>query len=137
MFAAIAIAGFACSRDPLIDPADAALVTAGREVYARHCAICHGAALQGEPNWTQRKANGRMPAPPHDASGHTWHHPDDVLFRITKFGIAEFAPADYESDMPGFAGVLSDTEIGAVLAYIKSTWPDDIRDKQREISAAE
>jgi mono/diheme cytochrome c family protein len=29
----------------------------------------------------------------------------------------------YESDMPGFEAV-SDAEVHAVLAYIKSTWPD-------------
>jgi mono/diheme cytochrome c family protein len=63
-----------------------------------------------------------MPAPPHDESGHTWHHPDDMLFDITKHGIARYAPPGYQSDMPAFGGVLSDDEIRAVLAFIKSHW---------------
>ena len=64
-----------------------------------------------------------MPAPPHDESGHTWHHPDAVLFAITKNGlVAPNAPQDYESDMPAFAAKLTDDEIWAVLAYIKSHW---------------
>jgi mono/diheme cytochrome c family protein len=29
--------------------------------------------------------------------------------------------------MPAFAGTLTDEEIAAVLTYIKSTWPEDIR----------
>lgn len=64
-----------------------------------------------------------MPAPPHDESGHTWHHPDQLLFAIVKGGLVPpYAPAAYESDMPAFAGKLSDEQIWAVLAYIKSHW---------------
>ena len=64
-----------------------------------------------------------MPAPPHDESGHTWHHADGVLFAITKRGLVPpHAPVGYESDMPAFGGKLSDEEIWAVLAFIKSHW---------------
>jgi mono/diheme cytochrome c family protein len=95
----------------------------GQQIYAQHCAACHGAKLEGQPNWRQRLPNGRMPAPPHDESGHTWHHPDSVLFGITKQGLTPpYAPPGYESDMPAFAGMLSDDEIRAVLAYISSHW---------------
>lgn len=109
------------------DPNDAAQVAQGKAVYAEQCASCHGAQLEGQPNWQSRKPDGRLPAPPHDASGHTWHHPDADLFKITKQGIAAFAPAGYESDMPAFGGVLSDSEIWAVLAFIKSSWPEETR----------
>lgn len=37
----------------------------------------------------------------------------------------KYAPAGYESDMPAFGGILSDDEIRAVLAFIKSTWPEE------------
>jgi mono/diheme cytochrome c family protein len=80
--------------------------------------------------------SGRLPAPPHDASGHTWHHPDGVLFRIVKQGI-EAVGGGYESDMPGFGDILSDAEIAAALAYIKSTWPDRERSYQERVSEAE
>src|SRR5215470_2108104 len=69
------------------DPKDAALVARGAAVYSQYCASCHGAHLEGQPNWRERQPNGRLPAPPHDASGHTWHHPDNDLFEMTKHGI--------------------------------------------------
>jgi mono/diheme cytochrome c family protein len=123
------------SSAPRADPANAAQVALGRTVYDRHCASCHGAKLEGQPNWRDRLPNGRMPAPPHDDTGHTWHHPDGVLFGITKEGLVpgKFAPRGYASDMPGFGGVLSDDEIWAVLAYLKSAWPPREREYQREI----
>ena len=105
------------------DPRDAPNVALGRTVYAQYCASCHGAKLEGQPNWRVRLPNGRLPAPPHDESGHTWHHPDRVLFAITKNGlVAPYAPKGYESDMPAFGGKLTDEEIWVVLAYIKSHW---------------
>jgi mono/diheme cytochrome c family protein len=107
-----------------------ALIALGQGVYRKHCASCHGRNLEGEPNWRRRKANGKLPAPPHDASGHTWHHGDKLLFRIVKRGTAAIAPAGYKTDMPGYAGVLTDREIRAVLAFIKSRWPLEIRRKQ-------
>jgi mono/diheme cytochrome c family protein len=76
-----------------------------------------------------------LPAPPHDETGHTWHHPDDQLFAITKFGPAAVAGLnDYQTDMPVFEGVLSDEEISAALAYIKSTWPAEIRARHDDIN---
>ena len=109
-------------EDARADPGDAAKVALGEKVYAANCASCHGARLEGQPEWRRRLPNGRMPAPPHDESGHTWHHPDDLLFGMTKYGVARYAPPGYESDMPAFGGKLSDEQIWAVLAYIKSHW---------------
>jgi mono/diheme cytochrome c family protein len=119
---------------PRIDSDDKAQVAQGQTVYAAQCARCHGANLEGQPNWRERMANGRLPAPPHDASGHTWHHPDAVLFGITKHGLGPYAPAGYESDMPAFGSVLSDEQIAAVLAYIKSRWPAEIRARQAHVN---
>lgn len=101
----------------------------GQSLYLMRCAACHGAGLQGQPNWKEPLPSGRMPAPPHDASGHTWHHSDQELFTIAKDGLGAVVPG-YESDMPAFRAVLSDDEITAVLAYIKSTWPKQERDYQ-------
>jgi mono/diheme cytochrome c family protein len=108
---------------PRADPRNAAKVAAGGKLYAQHCASCHGVNLEGQANWRRRLPNGRLPAPPHDESGHTWHHPDRVLFGITKNGLLPpYAPKGYESDMPAFGGKITDEEIWAVLAYIKSHW---------------
>jgi mono/diheme cytochrome c family protein len=110
------------------------VIAQGRQVYEAHCAACHGAELQGQPDWRTALPSGRLPAPPHDASGHTWHHSDAVLFRIVKEGTAAVVGGGYESDMPSFGDVLSDAEIQAVLAYIKSTWPARERSYQESVS---
>jgi mono/diheme cytochrome c family protein len=109
--------------DARADPRDAAKIARGATVYAEHCAACHGTKLEGQPEWQRRSPNGRLPAPPHDESGHTWHHPDSVLFGITKRGLVPpYALPNYQSDMPPFGGKLSDADIWAVLAFIKSRW---------------
>jgi S-disulfanyl-L-cysteine oxidoreductase SoxD len=112
------------SGNPLtIDPGDAKLVARGRVLYEKSCASCHGAKLEGQPEWQTRLSNGRLPAPPHDDAGHTWHHTDQVLFDITRHGLVPpHAPAGYQSDMPAFKSILSDDEIRAALAYIKNHW---------------
>ena len=122
--------------DARADPRDAGKVALGAGIYAQHCAACHGAKLEGQPNWRVRLANGRLPAPPHDESGHTWHHPDRVLFAITRNGLVPpHAPPGYESDMPPFGGKLSDEEIWAVLAFIKSHWnSSEVRDLRAEMT---
>lgn len=137
---AIVLALAACTESPApddgarADPRDAAKVAMGAKVYARTCALCHGARLEGQPNWRTRFPNGRLPAPPHDASGHTWHHPDHVLFAITKNGaVPPHAPAGYASEMPAFSGSLSDEEIWSVLAYIKKQWPAEVHSARAEM----
>ncbi|MDQ6684468.1 MAG: cytochrome c [Pseudomonadota bacterium] len=141
VFGALLLAVAGCDRGSAtgvtLRPDDAEVVTAGKANYAARCASCHGVAMEGQPQWRQRDARGRFPAPPHDASGHTWHHPDDLLFKLTKYGVAKASNLrDYESDMPAFEGVLSDAEIVAVLSSIKAQWPADIRQHQEEMNAA-
>jgi len=104
-------------------------VSAGQVVYNNACASCHGAALEGQPNWQKRSSTGYLPAPPHDETGHTWHHPDQMLFEFTKYGPQRYAGADYKSAMPAYEGKLSDEEIWNVLAFIKSQWPAEIQEK--------
>lgn len=107
----------------------------GQHVYEANCAACHGVNLQGQPNWQSPGADGFMPAPPHDETGHTWHHPTDLLFAITKYGVAEASSLEgYESAMPAYGGILSDAEIIAVLAYIKSRWPHELRSRHDELN---
>jgi mono/diheme cytochrome c family protein len=108
----------------------------GRSLYETNCASCHGAQLEGQPDWMSRLPNGRLPAPPHDETGHTWHHSDAQLFRIVKEGLAAIAPG-YETDMPAFADRMTEDEIRAVIDFIKSTWPDRERDYQRSRSEAD
>ena len=121
--------------DIVLAPEDGPLVVLGENLYIQECAACHGSDLEGQENWQERLPNGRLPAPPHDASGHTWHHPDQLLFELTKYGSAAVVGGSYESDMPGYEGTLNDREIIAVLSFIKSRWPAQIRDRHDQINA--
>lgn len=124
------ISYFGSGSPGAIDIGDATLVARGEQIYARECASCHGKDLQGQTaNWRQRLADGSLPAPPHDESGHTWHHPDQVLFEVTKFGRLGSAPVTVPSKMPAFEDKLSDRDIWAVLSFIKSRWPPGIVDR--------
>lgn len=124
------------SEPPLLRPDDARLVSSGAEVYATACASCHGTELEGQDDWRRRDEAGYLPAPPHDETGHTWHHPDRMLFEMTKYGLERFAGDDYRTRMPAFADSLSDEEIVAVLSYIKSRWPAPVRRRHDRINEA-
>lgn len=102
----------------------------GRTLYLENCAACHGVNLEGQPDWIARLPGGRLPAPPHDATGHTWHHSDAQLLRITRDGLAAIVPG-YRTDMPAFGETLVDAEIAAIIDYIKSTWPERERAYQQ------
>ena len=103
-------------------------IVAGQSLYAENCASCHGANLEGQPNWQSPNANGVLPAPPHDEAGHTWHHDDALLFEYTKLGGAVALEirgvAGFNSGMPAFGETLTDDEIWDILAYIRSTWSE-------------
>ncbi len=109
-------------------------IAAGAALYQDHCAACHGANLEGERNWQLQSADGTMPAPPHDETGHTWHHDNALLFEYTRLGgeglMAARGSAGFKSGMPGFADAISDDEIWDILAYIRSTWPERVQEIQ-------
>ena len=110
-------------------------LVAGKQIYEQQCARCHGVYMEGQPNWQTRLPNGRLPAPPHDDSGHTWHHPDSYLFNVTKYGmVPPWAPAGYQSDMPAFKDALSDESIVDVLLYIKGRWTEKRSEQQRQVT---
>ncbi len=113
----------------------------GEPLYQEYCASCHGADLEGEPDWRSQKEDGTLPAPPHDETGHTWHHGDDLLFNYTKLGgqeaLAKSGITNFTSGMPGFGEQLSDEEIWHILAFIKSTWSERILDVQAVRTEAE
>lgn len=121
-------------------PAGASETALGRALYAEHCAACHGAQLEGAPDWQRRGPDGRFPAPPHDETGHTWHHGDAFLFDYTKRGgqaVLDDLGVAFDSGMPGFGDVLEDTEIATILAFIRATWPEEMRAFQAARTAQE
>ena len=91
-------------------------VALGEKVFGAHCAACHGADLKERPNWRSPLPNGCLPAPPHDDSGHTWHHDGQSLFAVIEFVAVKFTAPDIESDMPAHAEIQTADEIPAVLA---------------------
>jgi mono/diheme cytochrome c family protein len=109
-------------------------LSAGQILYTNNCASCHGAKLEGQPNWQSPNSDGILPAPPHDATGHTWHHDNELLFEYTKLGgkgtLAARGITDFNSGMPAFDDVISDEDIWEILAFIKSTWPEREQDAQ-------
>jgi ABC-type transport system substrate-binding protein len=118
------------TQPPHADPNNTEQVALGRQVYVSFCAGCHGTNLEGQPDWQKRLPMGNFPAPPHDEVGHTWHHADQWLFAMVKDGGQRFAPPRYRSAMPAYRDMLTDDEIWAVLAFIKSRWSESIRAHQ-------
>ena len=129
----------ACSKNDLsADSSMSKEMAQGKVLYNQHCAGCHGVNLEGQPNWKERNEQGRLPAPPHDETGHTWHHADQLLFELTKFGmVPPNVPGNYESDMPAFKDILTDDQIWAVLNYIKNRWPEETQKIQQEMTAGD
>ena len=119
----------------VLKPNEASVVALGKQVYAENCASCHGVALEGQTNWRQRGGDGYMPAPPHDETGHTWHHLYVHLFLMTKYGIEKMIGKTYPNNMPAYEDELSDHEIIAVLSFIKSTWPERVQQQHDQINA--
>lgn len=105
----------------------------GKQVYAQNCATCHGPQGEGQYPAAPYKPDksGLIAAPPHDSTGHTWHHPDGVLLNITRNGlmVQGFQP------MPAFGEKLAENEIQAVLAFIKSWWKQEQLEWQATVSA--
>ena len=122
-------------QDIKLEPNNINSVTVGRTVYLQNCASCHGIQLEGQKNWRRRNSDGYLPAPPHDETGHTWHHSDSYLFNMTKYGIEKIIGKKYQNNMPAYERILSDKEIIAVLSYIKSMWPKNIREKHNQLNA--
>lgn len=123
----ITINGITVPPLPTLDPR---MVAQGEPLYAQHCASCHGANLEGVPDWKIIQPDGKLLSPPHDSSGHTWHHPDDLLLSV----LADGGDPSI-SDMPGFRDVLTDEEMITILEFIKSAWGQEELEFQWWITA--
>ena len=119
----VVINGTAIPPLPTLSPA---AVVKGERLYAQYCATCHGANLEGAPNWKERLPDGSLLPPPQDSSGHTWHHADSLLMEIIRNG---GDPAENQW-MPAFRDQLSDSDIQAILAFFKSRWGEEERNFQ-------
>ena len=118
-----------------VAPKKALQIKRGKVVSDKFCSLCHGKNLEGKSDWRKRNENGKLPAPPLNGTGHTWHHADELLFGIIKEGLVPpYGPPNYKTDMPAWGTTLSDEDIWSVLAYIKSRWPAEAQKIQMEIN---
>ena len=147
MASTVAIAILACLTSIVITPTiayskpdislpykDKAAIKLGQTIYKNKRASCHGISLEGQIGWQTEIVDGRRLAPPHDETGHTWHHPAELLYNMTKYGFEEMLGKKYPNNMPVYKDILSDGELLAVLGYIKSTWPENIKAIHNEIN---
>jgi mono/diheme cytochrome c family protein len=128
------VLALAC-RQPQSPTAPAASVPAqpsaerGAQLYSANCQSCHGGATGGSMM--------DIP-PPHNASGHTWHHPDCQLLQTVLQGSGPMGEmmrqmmgaAPDTPRMPAFEGVLAEEDVRAILAHIKTWWTPDQRESQ-------
>lgn len=122
------------SNESILKSEDSNIVTAGKTIYIEYCASCHGINLEGQNDWKGKIVNGMRLAPPHDETGHTWHHSDKYLFLTTKYGIEKIIGQKYPNNMPVYKDILNDEQIISVLSYIKSSWPKKIKDYQEKLN---
>jgi mono/diheme cytochrome c family protein len=101
-------------------------VARGEELYQANCAACHGGAIGGDI--------ADIP-PPHNAEGHTWHHEDCLLLEIVQDGMPRRPglPEDAPT-MPAFGDELSEEDIRAMLAFIKTWWTEDQLEFQQQVT---
>lgn len=98
---------------------DIAQIVRGAAVFKQSCAECHGANGEGAPNWRQRDANDKFPAPPLNGDGHSWHHPLTALRQTIRNGTLAIG-----GSMPAWKDKLSNEDIDAVITWFQSKWPD-------------
>lgn len=113
----------------LSPPVNADRAASGELLYQQYCASCHKTNLSGDPSWKTPNDDGTYAPPSQDASGHRWHHPDQLLLDIIRDGINGVS-----SGMPIFQGVLTDEEILSVLEFFRSEWGDEERAFQWQVT---
>jgi mono/diheme cytochrome c family protein len=111
---------------------DVDMVAVGADLYSRFCASCHGADLKGAADWQVMNADGSFPPPPHDSTGHTWHHGDGLLIDLILEG-SEFP----QSRMPAFGDELTESDALSILEFFKSTWGPQERAVQWRVTLRE
>jgi len=107
-------------------------INSGRAIYEQHCASCHGANAEGAPNWQERDALGELPAPPHNAEGHTWRHSDAALYEMVSKGWRDPFNKSKRMTMPAFSDALTPEQIRAVISYLRTLWTPEQRQFQSD-----
>ena len=101
----------------------------GKRLFDKNCAVCHGKNAAGTvKDWRKKMSNGKMPPPPLNGTAHTWHHKPSLLDKIIQNGGKTYGKI-YIGWMPSFKDKLNKKERLAILKYIHSLWPKEIRQR--------
>ena len=93
-------------------------VQAGHDIYADQCANCHG--VSGTGDGPHAATHDPMPSDLTDA------HVQDTDDAYLMFRVSEGGIAPYNSAMPAFKGILSETERWQVIGYLRSLSSTDM-----------
>lgn len=117
---------------PTINP-DNSQLALGQRNYNTYCAHCHGYGGDGQPVETaeQTERLGYHTVPLHNSAGHTWQHPDQLLFETIKYGVE--SPTNLYTMTP-FGELLSDNEIFAIIDYLRLWWTDEQQAWQAQLT---
>lgn len=88
----------------------------GAEIYAANCVTCHGPTGQPDPDSPLVKALGIVPANFADALFNSREPASTWKLVITHGG----PPVGFSDKMPAFGAALTESDIDAVLAYVKT-----------------
>lgn len=100
------------------------------DVYTKECAVCHGAALEGNPEWRQSLFGNLDHAPPLDGRGRATEQPDRTLIKTIRRGVT---PGE------GHIGTLktsrfTEQEAREMLQWIKRHWSKRERRSQSRLT---
>lgn len=92
------------------DTLDREKMVAGAQIFVTNCTECHG-----------EQAEGTVDGPPLNSSGQAFTRSDNELLEIIRTG---------RDEMPAWNDQLSDSEIDAVLYFVKRQWTAEQRQQQ-------
>ena len=118
----------ACSKDdssssaviPAVGRFDTASIARGTELYAEHCAQCHGPQAQGHPDWQTPSDGSFAAAPPLNGTGNDWKRSRAELIAVIMDGTVR---KDGVLVMPAWKQRLSERDIDDIIAWFQSQWP--------------
>jgi len=113
----------ALTRAPAFDPDS---IIRGAQLFAVHCAQCHGPQAQGHPDWETPVDGSFAAAPPLDGTGNDWKKSQAQLVATIRNGARR---RDGTEIMPAWKGRLSDHEILDLLNWLQSLWPAKVYDE--------
>ena len=102
---------------------DAASIARGADLYAQHCAQCHGPQAQGHPDWQAPSDGSFAAAPPLNGTGNDWKRSRRELVAVIMDGVVR---KDGVPVMPAWMQRLSERDIDDIIVWFQSQWPSPV-----------